>query len=241
MGSEAILLVPQGMVVAERLAPPGEPEVGVDGLRLPKCLAGILEFKAVKRLHAGEERGLGLGRAGVGKVDAAQFAVRAPGDWPAVSARMAVPNRPDAAPMQTTDRKVRKRRTLAAVMASLLGLSGSARPESTDPIGMVVPGRFRRQAGPAVECCGAGWRALVSGSIPLSGAHRPPTVRRSGADGALSYPGRRDGAHRTLQPEHAAFGILIGSPAWRRADRRDVTGDALHFASRLAPASSRPA
>ena len=79
MGSQAILLEPQGMVVAQRLAPIRQCEIGVDSLGFAEGLAGVLEFKAVKRLQAGEERSLRLGRAGVGKVDAAQIRRQAAG------------------------------------------------------------------------------------------------------------------------------------------------------------------
>ena len=47
MGRFAILFGPQGMVVAERLAPIRQTEIGVDGLRFTKGLAGIFEFKTV--------------------------------------------------------------------------------------------------------------------------------------------------------------------------------------------------
>ncbi|MDE2906714.1 MAG: hypothetical protein OXQ28_11590 [Acidobacteriota bacterium] len=69
------------MVEAERLAPVRQAEIGIDGLRFAKCLAGILELEAVKRLHAGEERGLSPGGAGVGKVDAAQVRRQAAGGF----------------------------------------------------------------------------------------------------------------------------------------------------------------
>ena len=79
MGRFAILLSPQGMVVAERLTPMGQSEIGVDGLRFTKGLAGIFEFKTVQCFHAGQERGLRLSRAGVGKIDAAQVRRQAAG------------------------------------------------------------------------------------------------------------------------------------------------------------------
>ena len=79
MGRFAILFSPQRMVVAERLTPMGQSKNGVDGLRFTKGLAGIFEFKTVQCFHAGQERGLRLSRAGVGKIDAAQVHRQAAG------------------------------------------------------------------------------------------------------------------------------------------------------------------
>src|SRR2546423_1500573 len=53
-----ILLGPQWMVVAHRLAPVAEREGGIGFLRFAERVAGDVELEVVERLHANEERRL---------------------------------------------------------------------------------------------------------------------------------------------------------------------------------------
>ena len=115
----AILRGPQGKDVAQRLAPVGESEFRVDGLRVAKRLAGRGELEAVQRLHAGEERRLRLGRAGVRELDVAQarraIAVGTLG-------RGGRARQAQRDPMQTTHRNDRTHRRYSVIMVRLLRL-----------------------------------------------------------------------------------------------------------------------
>ena len=75
-GRGDVLLGPERMVVAHRLAPVGESETGVDLLGVLERLAGLLEPEAMERRHAAQERILGFLRARVRKIDGSQVARR---------------------------------------------------------------------------------------------------------------------------------------------------------------------
>ena len=68
-----VLLRPQRVVVAHRLAPVGHHEVRIRLLRALERLGGLVELEAVKVLHAFEKRRLRAGRAGGRKGDGAEL------------------------------------------------------------------------------------------------------------------------------------------------------------------------
>ncbi len=55
-----VLLRPQWMIIAHRLAPVGKRECRVDTLRLLEREAGLVELETVQRLDARQERALRL-------------------------------------------------------------------------------------------------------------------------------------------------------------------------------------
>ena len=73
LGLVEILLRPERMVVAHRLAPVGEREVRVGLLRLLEGDGGLVELEAVQRLDAGEERLLGASGSRRGEGDRAEL------------------------------------------------------------------------------------------------------------------------------------------------------------------------
>jgi hypothetical protein len=66
------LVVPERLIVAERLAPVRQRKAWIDALRLAERRNRIVVLEAVEEQHAADERRLRGGRAGVGKGDASE-------------------------------------------------------------------------------------------------------------------------------------------------------------------------
>ena len=73
LGRLRVLLRPQRMVVAHRLAPVRHRERGIDLLRALERHRGFVELEAVQALHAFEERRLRRRRAGGREGDGAEL------------------------------------------------------------------------------------------------------------------------------------------------------------------------